>query len=102
MLKELAKTRKKQFDVTIFQTPMFNQKKGYKQVYRIMVESIDHDECLGSVFKTFNVLDRLPADFRGRYISTGDILNIDEGRRGQRYYQLQPGGWQEINRIHIR
>lgn len=102
VLKELTKTRKKQYDVTIFQTPMFKQKKGYKQVYRIVVESTGHTECLSDVFKKFNVSDRLPADFEGRYISTGDILYIDEGRRGHRYYRLEPGGWQEINRIHIR
>ncbi|MDF2791898.1 MAG: hypothetical protein K0S80_5000, partial [Neobacillus sp.] len=26
----------------------------------------------------------------------------DEGRGGQHYYQLKSGGWQTINRIHIR
>ncbi|WP_026585230.1 YodL domain-containing protein [Bacillus sp. J33] len=102
MLKELTRIRRKEYDVTIFQTPGFREKKGFQQVYRLNVEGSTHEECLDSVFRRFNVLDRIPVDFNGRFISTGDILYIDEGRRGQYYYQLKPGGWEEINRIHIR
>ncbi|WNS77604.1 YodL domain-containing protein [Bacillus sp. DTU_2020_1000418_1_SI_GHA_SEK_038] len=102
MLKELTRVKRKEYDVTIFQTPEFRQNKGYRQVYRLTVEASDHDECIYSVFSTFNVHDRIPNDFNGRFISTGDILYIDEGRKGQYYFQLKPGGWQEINRIHIR
>lgn len=102
MLKELTRIKRKEYDVTIFQTPNFREKKGYQQVYRLHVEGTNHEECLHSVFRRFNVPDRIPADFNGRFISTGDILYIDEGRRGQFYYQLKPGGWEEINRIHIR
>ncbi|PWW30197.1 YodL-like protein [Cytobacillus oceanisediminis] len=102
MLKELTRIRRKEYDVTIFQTPEFREKKGFQQVYRLNVEGSTHEECLDSVFRRFNVPDRIPIDFNGRFISTGDILYIDEGRRGQFYYQLKPGGWEEINRIHIR
>ncbi|KAB2338170.1 hypothetical protein F7731_00940 [Cytobacillus depressus] len=102
MLKELTRIKKKEYDVTIFQTPEFRQRKGYNQVYRLTVEANNHKECMYSVFSTFNVPDRIPEDFKGRFISTGDILYIDEGRKGQHYFQLQTGGWKEINRIHIR
>lgn len=102
MLKELTRIKRKEYDVTIFQTPKFRDKKGFQQVYRLNVEALTHVECLNSVFRKFNVLDRIPEDFDGRFISTGDILYIDEGRRGQFYYQLKPGGWEEVNRIHIR
>ncbi|MBT2690231.1 hypothetical protein J7I93_18840 [Bacillus sp. ISL-47] len=102
MLKELTRIRRKEYDVTIFQTPKFRETKGFQQVYRLNVEGLTHEECLDNVFRRFNVPDRIPVDFSGRFISTGDILFIDEGRRGQYYYQLKPGGWEEINRIHIR
>jgi hypothetical protein len=101
MLRERIRTRKKTYDVTIFQTPRFRQKKGYVQVYRLQVEGTSHDECLGSVFSRFNVHDLIPTDFQGRFIGTGDILYIDEGRKGQYYYQLKPGGWESVNRIHV-
>lgn len=102
MLKELTRVKPKLFDVTIFQTPEFRQNKGYRQVYRLSIEGVDHEECLYSVFAAFNVPDLIPKDFTGRFITTGDILFIDEGRKGQFYYQLQPGGWKIINRIQIR
>lgn len=101
MLLEFIRTRKKEYDVTIFQTPIFRQKKGYQQVYRLQVEGMTHDECLDEVFSQFNIPDRMPSDFDGRFIGTGDILFIDEGRKGQYYYQLRPGGWEKINRVHV-
>jgi hypothetical protein len=101
MLKELIRTKRRDFDVTIFQTPAFRQKKGYQQVYRLQVEGTSHDDCLYEVFAIFNVPDRMPKDFQGRFISTGDILYIDDGRKGQFYYQLKPGGWEKINRIRV-
>lgn len=101
MLKELIRTRRKEYDVTIFQTPAFRQKKGYQQVYRLQVAGASHNECLDEVFAIFNVPDRMPKDFQGRFISTGDILYIDDGRRGQFYYQLKSGGWEQINRIRV-
>ncbi|MFE8695824.1 hypothetical protein ACFYKT_05530 [Cytobacillus sp. FJAT-53684] len=102
MLKELTKTKKKEYDVTIFQTPEFRQNKGFREVYRLSIEGTDHEECMYSVFAIFNVNDLIPDDFKGRYITTGDILFIDEGRGGQYYYQLKPGGWKPVNRVLIR
>ena len=101
MLRELIRSKKRSFDVTIFQTPTFRQKKGYQQVYRLNVEGTNHDECLNEVFSIFNVSDRVPKDFQGRFIYTGDILFIDEGRKGQYYYQLKPGGWEKVHRIRV-
>ena len=101
MLLEFIKARKKEYDVTIFQTPVFRQKKGYQQVYRLQFEGMSHNECLDGVFSQFNIKELIPADFQGRFIGTGDILFIDEGRKGQYYYQLKPGGWERINRIHV-
>ncbi|MBS4190890.1 hypothetical protein KHA94_11920 [Bacillus sp. FJAT-49705] len=102
MLKELTRNKKKYYDVTIFQTPEFRQSKGYQPVYRLMIQGSDHVDCIDSVFAKFNVTDLIPADYKGRFISTGDILSIDEGRKGHYYYQLRLGGWKEINRVHIR
>lgn len=101
MLKELLPTKKRDYDVTIFQTPSYRQKKGYKQVYRLQVEGTSHDDCLNEVFAIFNVFDRMPKDFQGRFISTGDILFIDDGRKGQFYYQLKSGGWERVNRLKV-
>ena len=102
MLKELTKVRKKEYDVTIFQTPQYRERKGYKQVYRFNIKGNSHNDCLHKVFTKFNVPDRMPSDYNGRFITTGDIVFIDEDLKGQYYYQLQTGGWKEINRIHIR
>ncbi|MBD8067676.1 hypothetical protein [Bacillus sp. PS06] len=102
MSKLLTKLILRDFDITIFQTPSFKQRKGYRPIYRMTLKGESHEDCLQSVFSTFNVPDRMPSDFNGRFITTGDIVYIDEGLRGQNYYQLLPGGWKLINRIHIR
>lgn len=102
MIYEISKVKVKTYDVTIFQTPEFRQKKGYQKVYRTEIEGNTHDECLYNVFRKFNVVDCMPGDYEGRFITTGDIIFIDEGRKGQYYYRLEPGGWYPINRIHIR
>jgi len=102
MSKVLTKIRKKEYDVTIFQTPKYRQRKGYTQVYRYNVHGDSHYDCLEKTFKKFNVPDRIPTDYLGRFIATGDIIFIDEGLKGQYYYQLQTGGWKEVNRINVR
>ncbi len=102
MLNVLTRNRKKVYDVTIFQTPKYKETKGYKEVYRLNIEGNSHHECLDLVFSQFNIPDRIPSDYQGRFISTGDTVFIDEGLQGQFYYQLQPGGWKKINRVHVR
>ncbi|MCM3114493.1 hypothetical protein M3610_04270 [Neobacillus sp. MER 74] len=95
MIKVLTKRARMQYDVTIFQTPRYREHKGHKEVYRTMVPASSRKKCLEETFSRFNVTDRIPANYKG----TGDIVLIDEGRGGQHYYQLKPGGWFPINRI---
>src|SRR3954471_8688214 len=102
MIKVLTRRANLQYDVTIFQTPKYRDSKGYKVIYRTMIPANTREQCLQETFSRFNVTDRIPENYEGRFLSTGDIILIDEGRRGQHYYQLKPGGWQPINRIQIR
>lgn len=102
MIKVITKRANFQYDVTIFQTPKYRENKGYKEVYRMMIHAASRENCLEETFRRFNVTDRMPANYNGRFMTTGDIILIDEGRKGQFYYQLKPGGWQQINRINIR
>jgi len=101
LLKKVLKT-KQTYDVTLFQPPKFGQWKGYEQVYRLTLTASMHDEVLATVYRTFNVADLLPEDYKARYVSTGDIVLIDEGVRGQTYYKLCSDGWKKINRLHLR
>ncbi|MRX72896.1 hypothetical protein GJU40_12170 [Bacillus lacus] len=94
--------RKGFYDVTIFQTQHYGQNKGYQQVYRLDISGRNHQDVADKVFKRFNVSDTMPNDYCARYVATGDIILIDEGKRGQNYYKLQSGGWEKINRIHVR
>ncbi|WP_409251062.1 YodL domain-containing protein [Bacillus sp. SCS-153A] len=96
------KSYTKTYDITIFQTPAFGQRKGYKKVYRMAVPAQDRLDALEQTFRLFNVPDRMPKDYNGRYITTGDIIFVDEGRRGHYYFRLEPGGWKEVNRVIIR
>ncbi|OAS86124.1 MULTISPECIES: YodL domain-containing protein [Metabacillus] len=98
----LVKKRLNTYDITIFQTPKFGDKKGYEAVYRCFLEGNRHNDVLEKAFQTFNVADRMPPDYQARYVCTGDILLIDEGKKGQFYYKLHPEGWKQINRIHVR
>ena len=99
MIKVLTKRASMQYDVTIFQTPRYREHKGHKEVFRTMVPASSRKKCLEETFSRFNVTDRIPANYKGRFLSTGDIVLIDEGRGGQHYYQLKPGGRFPINRI---
>ncbi|MFD2680555.1 YodL domain-containing protein [Bacillus seohaeanensis] len=92
----------KVYDVTLFQTPRFRVYKGYEEVYRTSVEGNGHDDALYQIFRMFNVPDLMPGDYNARYVATGDIVFIDEGRGGHYYYRLEPDGWKEVNRIHIK
>ncbi|MFJ5715197.1 YodL domain-containing protein [Neobacillus sp. NPDC093127] len=99
MIKVLTKRASIQYDVTIFQTPKYRENKGYKEVYRTNISANSREQCLQETFSRFNVTDRIPANYKGRFLATGDIILIDEARGGQYYYQLKPGGWSPINRI---
>ncbi|WP_343287486.1 YodL domain-containing protein [Bacillus sp. CGMCC 1.16541] len=101
LVKRLLKW-KKEYDVTIMQTKVKGDEKGYKQVYRLTLKAGSHDEATQKVFQMFNVADTLPKDFQARYIGTGDVILIDEGRRGKFYYKLWSGGWKPVPRIQIR
>ncbi|WP_108671465.1 YodL domain-containing protein [Peribacillus acanthi] len=89
------------YDITIFQTKAYGQKRGYQQVYRLNVEAESHTEAIETVFGKFNVADRIPKDYQARYITTGDIVLIDEGLKGKSYYKLCIGGWKVIHRLHV-
>ncbi|MEH7416697.1 YodL domain-containing protein [Neobacillus drentensis] len=102
MIKMLTKKAYNPYDVTIFQTPRYREHRGYKEVYRTTIPASSRKECLHEMFSRFNVTDRIPANYKGRFMSTGDIILIDEGRGGQYYYQLKSGGWELVNRINIR
>ncbi|WP_279325967.1 YodL domain-containing protein [Bacillus sp. FJAT-47783] len=91
-----------EFDITLFQTPKYGDDKGYKAVYRLLVPAKSHEDALDKTFRKFNIPDTMPPDYEARYVATGDIILIDEGKRGQTYYQLQSGGWVKVNRIHVR
>jgi hypothetical protein len=98
----LTKKAAVQYDVTIFQTPNYREKKGYKAVYRTIILANSRENCLDETFSRFNVTDRIPENYKGRFMATGDIVLIDEGRGGQHYYQLKSGGWISVNRISLR
>ncbi|MFZ3588760.1 hypothetical protein ACOI1C_05645 [Bacillus sp. DJP31] len=93
---------KKCYDITLMQTPKINQKKGYKQVFRLNVDAYCHEEAIYEVFRRFNVRDLMPKNSEARYIRTWDILFFDEGLGGKTYYQLLPEGWTEIGRFQIQ
>ncbi|WP_305730545.1 YodL domain-containing protein [Bacillus sp. sid0103] len=99
MINVLTKRARMQYDVTIFQTPKYRERKGHKEVYRTTIPASSRKQCLEEAFSRFNVTDRIPVNYKGRFLTTGDIVLIDEGRGGQHYYQLKAGGWFPINRI---
>jgi hypothetical protein len=101
LMKKMLHVERK-YDITIFQTPSFGQTKGYRQVYRLTINASNHQEALSHLYRMFNVSDLMPEDYQARFMSTGDIVLIDEGLKGQVYYKLCPEGWKKINRIHIR
>ncbi|WP_066263011.1 YodL domain-containing protein [Heyndrickxia acidicola] len=99
---QLIKHIKKEYniyDATLFQTPAYGGKRGFEKVYRLDVPAKNHMEALNELFVLFNHPDSMPKDCKARFVSTGDIIFIDEGRKGHFYYQLKSGGWKSINRI---
>ncbi|TDB50280.1 MULTISPECIES: hypothetical protein [Bacillaceae] len=91
-----------EYDVTIMQTEEKGEKRGYKPVHRLTVKALDHQDAAVKVFQQFNIADNLPKECNARFISTGDIILIDEGTRGKYYYKLWTDGWQRVNRLHVR
>ncbi|KXG09402.1 hypothetical protein AT864_02356 [Anoxybacillus sp. P3H1B] len=101
LVKKMLKSRQI-YDATLLQTPRYGQVKGYEPVYRLTVNATTHDEALAMIYRMFNVADLLPKDYKARYVSTGDVVLIDEGTYGKTYYKLCAEGWKKINRVHIR
>ncbi|WP_010172041.1 YodL domain-containing protein [Bacillus coahuilensis] len=91
-----------EYELTLYQTEQFGDKKGYQLVHRDTIFGSTHDFALEVLYKMLNVQDSIPVDYKGRYVSTGDIVQIDEGRKGSSFYRLEVGGWNRINRIHLR
>ncbi|MEH7115871.1 YodL domain-containing protein [Neobacillus vireti] len=102
MIRMLTKKASILYDVTIFQTPKYREHRGYKEVHRTTIPAGSRKQCLDEAFRRFNVTDRMPNNYKGRFMATGDIILIDEGRGGQFYFQLKSGGWVPVNRINIR
>jgi len=99
---QLFKKKLTPYDVTIFQTPCFGEDKGYEMVYRTEINGRTHEDVLERTFSTFNVYDTVPNDYKARFLATGDIVLIDEGRKGKTYYKLLSTGWSKINRILLQ
>ncbi|KMY56778.1 hypothetical protein [Geobacillus stearothermophilus] len=71
---------------------------GYRQVCRLTVTAADHHEALSILYRMFNVADLIPKNCQARFMGTGDIVLIDEGRKGQTYYRLCPDDWKRVER----
>lgn len=97
-----SKRSRTSYDMTIFQTPSYGEDKGYRNVYRLSIEADDHADALYQTFRMFNVSDLMPKDFNGRYLTSRDIVFIDEGRKGHFYYRLQSDGWTQVNRVILK
>ncbi|MBR2516753.1 hypothetical protein [Geobacillus sp.] len=89
---------KRAYEAVIFQTPRFGETKGYRQVCRLTVTAADHHEALSILYRMFNVADLIPKNCQARFMGTGDIVLIDEGRKGQTYYRLCPDDWKRVER----
>lgn len=56
-------------------------------------------DVLEKAFSTFNVHDTVPNDYNARFMTTGDIVVIDDKKKGKCYYQLFPAGWKRSERL---
>ena len=99
---KIQRMTEREMDMTLLQTPIFGDEKGFVQVFRANFSCKSHEEALVKLFKKLNVPDLMPRDYEGRFMGTGDIVLIDECRNGQYYYQLRSGGWKSINRMLVR
>ena len=93
--------RRSEYEIAIFQTEHPREKKGYKQVYQGYIDGENHTEVINKLFRKFNIRDLIPENYKGRTISSGDIIMIGDNNEKKSYYQLQSGGWAVVNRIHV-
>ncbi len=93
--------RRREYEIAIFQTEHPREKKGYKLVYQGYIDGDNHTEVINKLFRKFNIRDLIPADYKGRTISSGDIIMIGDNYEKKSYYQLQSGGWAAVNRILV-
>ncbi|MFJ5963118.1 YodL domain-containing protein [Bacillus sp. NPDC093026] len=89
------------YRLTIYQTPSYGDTNGHQPVYRTMIGGKTHQDVLEKAFSTFNVHDTVPNDYNARFITTGDIVEIDDRKKGKCYYQLFPTGWKRSERIKL-
>ncbi|GLF82130.1 hypothetical protein ABE33_08430 [Bacillus safensis] len=87
------------FHLTIYQTPEYGAASGHQPVYRTKIGGRTHLDVLEKAFSTFNVHDTVPNDYNARFITTGDIVVIDDKKKGKCYYQLSPAGWKRSERL---
>ena len=90
------------YDVTIFQTPRYGDKMVYRVFYRTALAADNNKDAVEWEFYFFIVPDTVPNDYQARFIATGDVILIDEGRKGKTYYRLNPAGWSKINRLLVQ
>ena len=93
--------RKREYEIAIFQTGHPRDKKGYKVVYQGQIDGDNHTDVINKLFRKFNIRDLIPENYKGRTISSGDIIMISDNYEKKSYYQLQSGGWAAVNRIHV-
>ncbi|MCW4358794.1 hypothetical protein K3L72_13510 [Bacillus altitudinis] len=87
------------YNLTIYQTPEYGAESGHQPVYRTKIGGRTHLDVLEKAFSTFNVQDTVPNDYNARFITTGDIVVIDDQKKGKCYYQLFPAGWKRSERL---
>ncbi len=92
--KKLAKIRS--FDVTIFQTPNYGMSTGYEEVARLTIYAESKSKAIDKVYQMCNVSDLLPKDYRARFMTTGDVVILDEGWLGKTQYKLCADGWRKM------
>ena len=93
--------RKREYEIAIFQTEHPREKKGYRLVYQGHMDGDNHLDVINKLFRKFNIRDLIPTSYKGRTISSGDIIMISDNYEKKSYYQLQSGGWAAVNRIHV-
>lgn len=87
------------YRLTIYQTPAYGDVNGHQPVYETKIGGRTHLDVLEKAFSTFNVHDTVPNDYNARFMTTGDIVVIDDRKKGKCYYQLFPTGWKRSERL---